>query len=394
MKILVLIPTFFPALGGAEKVVFEIYRRLAERHSIRLITPYLSEKVLSQFGSDEFANDVNFEVERYYDKYTMMRIRGHKVTHGLIPPFSLSTVAAINKAVREFKPDVLNAHYVMPTGLGAIAARLLWSVPTVVTLNGRDVPGPGTPFFWKYWHRLLLSFATEITYVSGFCREAIYGNNRGPGQVIYNGLTFQKKPKNPVDVRAKFHIPEDSPIIFNLQRLSPEKKVDVVVHSMKYVLKECPKAVLIVAGKGPVKDDLERMGQELGISDHVKFAGFVPEEDVPSYFLAGELFVFHSTYETFGMVLAEAMSWAKPIVSVYNTAIPEVVDDERNGLLVEANNPKAMGEAIIRLLKNPDLRKKMGSAAHEKATNFFDWDRIALQYEAVLEKAAKHGGLE
>ena len=119
MKILVLTPTFLPVVGGAELVVLEVYRRLALRHDVRLLTPVLPASLHREQGSSEYDALVTFPVEHYEDRVTLMRVRGHRWTAGALPPFSLSAVAAVRRAVAAARPDVLNVHYAMPTGLPA-----------------------------------------------------------------------------------------------------------------------------------------------------------------------------------------------------------------------------------------------------------------------------------
>ena len=127
MRILVLTPTFLPAIGGAELVILQVYRRLAKRHSVLVLTPYLPKQLLNHSGSKEYDHLINFDISRYHDRFTFIKIRGHRLTLGLIPPFSLSAVSAIKKAIAVFHPDVINVHYVMPTGLAGYFAQLLRS---------------------------------------------------------------------------------------------------------------------------------------------------------------------------------------------------------------------------------------------------------------------------
>jgi len=150
MRILVLTPTFLPVVGGAELVLFEVYRRLARRHEVRLVTPFLAAELLRDQASGEYDSLVPFPVDRYHDRVSFMRIPGHRWSGGAIPPFSLSAVAAIRDAVRRFSPDVLNVHYLMPTGLAGVVAERWLGVPTVMTMNGRDAPGPGFPPLWRW----------------------------------------------------------------------------------------------------------------------------------------------------------------------------------------------------------------------------------------------------
>src|SRR5438093_12977389 len=107
-----------------------------------------------------------------------MRVRGHSVTAGALPPFSLSAVAAVRRAIASARPDVLNVHYAMPTGLAAVGADRRLGVPTVLTRNGRDVPGPGAPALWRWWQRALLALVTDPTYVPGYCRAGSYRPRR------------------------------------------------------------------------------------------------------------------------------------------------------------------------------------------------------------------------
>ncbi len=389
MRILVLTPTFLPALGGAELVILQVYRRLAVQHSVLVLTPYLPDRLLTTAGSKEYNKLLNFDVHRYHDHYTMIKIRGHRLTFGLIPPFSLSAVGAVKKAANTFKPDVINVHYVMPTGLAGLYADRFLQIPTIITYNGRDVPGPGVPYLWKLWHRIVGNLCTDMTFVSQYCREVIFGKTSHHGHVIYNGVEDPVEVSNKalIKLRSQLNVSPDEHILFSLQRLDFLKRVDVLIRSMPEILSRNPKTRLIIGGQGSDDERLENIARELNIADRVYFAGFIPDEELPVYFAAADLFLFHSTYETFGMVLAEAMNYGKAIVTVSNTAIPEVVDADKTGLLVDTFDSHGFSQAVIRLLNDPQRRKEMAKKGREKAKHIFRWDTIAAKYEKVLEAA-------
>ena len=393
MRILVLTPTFLPALGGAELVILQIYRRLATRHSILVLTPYLSDKILNNSGSTEYNHQINFEVRHYHDQHTFMKIRGHKISYGLIPPFSLSAVSATRQAVRSFKPDVLNVHYVMPTGLAGLYAQKVLKIPTVITYNGRDVPGPGVPWFWKYWHKFIGLNCEDVTFVSKYCRDAVFGYNSDYGHIIYNGVD------EPVDVtknsqdelRAELKLRKDDNILFALQRIDYLKRIDVIIQSMPLILKYKPHTCLVIGGKGSDIPRLKKMVDLLGLTKKVIFTGFISKRKLPVYFSLADLFVFHSTYETFGLVLAEAMNYGKAIVSADNTAIKEVVDNGKNGILVADSEPNSFADAVLNLLNNEDKRISMEKEGKKKARELFQWRNLASKYEKVLEAAVLKG---
>lgn len=385
MRILVLTPTFLPVVGGAELVVLEVYRRLARRHAVRLLTPVLADALRRDHGSTDYDALVNFDVVRYEDRVSFMRVRGHRWTAGAIPPFSLSAVRATQRALREFRPDVLNVHYAMPTGLAAWTAQRS-GVPAVLTMNGRDVPGPGVPALWRWWQRAVLAGVAEVTYVSGWCREAIYGRGRGRGVVIYNGVDVPASAGDGAAVRRALDIARDDIVILALQRLAREKRVDVLLGALRRCLDAGVAATLLVVGTGSEEASLRALAAELGVDKHTRFTGYVPRRALPDYFAACDIFAFHSTFETFGLVVAQAMSYGKPVVSVATTALPEVVGDA--GLLVPPGDAAAFGEALARLAHDDAMRARYGAAGRARAERLFAWDAVAAQYERVLARAA------
>jgi glycosyltransferase involved in cell wall biosynthesis len=158
---------------------------------------------------------------------------------------------------------------------------------------------------------------------------------------------------------------------------------------MPEILRRHPGALLIIGGKGAALDGLESLAKGLGVSRSVRFAGYVPDAELPGYYAAADVFVFHSTYETFGIVLAEAMAAGKAIVSVNSTAIPEVVSQGITGMLVPPLDPEALSNEVIRLLDSPGERARLGKNARKWAEENLDWNVIAAQYEETLQNAAR-----
>jgi glycosyltransferase involved in cell wall biosynthesis len=389
MRILVLTPTFLPAVGGAEIVILQIYRRLATKHKILVLTPNLNEKITKNSSSREYDHLINFGIKRYHDNLTLMKIRGHRFTSGLIPPFSLSAVVALKKAIKVFNPDVINVHYVMPTGLAGIYAQKILKIPTVITYNGRDVPGPGVPRIWKFWHKFIGTNCQDMTFVSKYCRDVIYGSDSKFGHIVYNGVdeSIDIDQEKLDELRAKLKLNSNDKIIFSLQRLDKLKRVDTIIECMPKVLKALKNTRLIIGGIGPDLARLKNLADELCLGQKVIFTEFIPSRQLPIYFSLADIFAFHSTYETFGIVLAEAMNYKRAIVSVDNTAIKEVVDNKKIGILVPTFSHEAFAEAVIEILKDDHKRHKMGIEGKNKVNKLFQWDEIASKYETILKEA-------
>ena len=145
---------------------------------------------------------------------------------------------------------------------------------------------------------------------------------------------------------------------------------------------------LVVGGTGPDLTRLKRLVNEKGLENRVIFTEFISHNQLPLYFSMADIFAFHSTYETFGMVIAEAMNYRKAIVSANNTAIKEIVDNKINGILVPTMSSDALAEAIIDLLKNDHKRYQIGNEGKKRVEKLFRWDSIASKYEVVLENAS------
>jgi glycosyltransferase involved in cell wall biosynthesis len=390
MRILVVTPTYFPIIGGAEIGIYQIYTKLVERHQVRVLTPELRGRVARRFG-DALPDGFNIELEtvRFKDTWSTMNIRGHRATLGIIPPFSLSYIPQLKKQIREFSPDVINLHYAVPGGLAAVISQRFWGVPVVLSLIGRDVPGPQTPPLWRYYLRSVASRCSSTLFVSDYCRREVFGT-RYPdnAKVVPYGADVQKHQAvvNKAEIKKKFDLPEDSMLFLAVQRLAPEKRVGVVIQAMGKLASENPNVYLIVAGGGPCKDELTKLANSIIPKGKARLLGRVSDEDLTALYQAADAFVFHSCYETFGVVLAEAMAAGLPIVTVNNTAIPELVEHEKNGFLVPTFDHATMADAMKLLAQNPDMRAKMGQASRESAAKY-DWQTIAEQYESALEEA-------
>jgi phosphatidylinositol alpha-1,6-mannosyltransferase len=384
MRVLVLTPTFLPMVGGAEILLLEVYRRLAERHEICLLTV---DKGLPPSDLDHL---INFPVTRFRDRFSSMNYRGHRVTGGFVPPFSLSAVAAVRDLIPGFRPDVVNTHYVAHTGLATVVAQRNYGIPSVLTFSGRDVPGPRTPWFWKYYDRWVAGSVAKVTLISEYCRRAIFGPTATVGTIIPAGVDLARfKPElGGSHIRERLGISVCSPVILAVQRLAPEKRVDVLVRCMPRVLRKHPSAVLVIGGKGPAMPLLDQLVQQLDLEGSVRLAGYIAYPDLPGFYAMADAYAFHSTYETFGIVIAQAMASGKPVVSVRSTAIPEVVQDGYTGLLAEPLDPADLADKIVYLLDSPVRMREFGRNGRRWAEEHFDWDDIADQYERELMEAA------
>jgi 1,2-diacylglycerol 3-alpha-glucosyltransferase len=190
-------------------------------------------------------------------------------------------------------------------------------------------------------------------------------------------------------IRKKYNISSDDIVLFLNSRLTSEKNVEFLFHSVIKVLKKGKKTKILSIGDGDIREDLRKITQKAGVSGQVIFAGQVKKEEVKDYFAAGDIFVYASKSETQGMAVSEAMYMGLPIVAVKATGICDLVVDKINGFLVSEREDEFAG-AVEKLISDAELRKKFGAEsakiAMEKYTDEICAQKMLEVYARVIAK--------
>ncbi|MBU0685163.1 MAG: glycosyltransferase family 4 protein [Thermoplasmatota archaeon] len=197
--------------------------------------------------------------------------------------------------------------------------------------------------------------------------------------------------------RSSLGIPGESLVLLCPRRLVPKNGVLYAVLSMRPLLEKNPNALLIVAGNGPERSNLETTAKEGGVKDHVRFVGSIPHRDVYQYYAAADVIVIPSILsagveEATSLSMLEGMACAKPVIVTSVGGLKETVRDGITGLVVEPANPEAIAEAAIRLAADPGLRMKLGSAARAHAVENNSYVAHAQSVLAEYEKAVPPPG--
>ena len=173
---------------------------------------------------------------------------------------------------------------------------------------------------------------------------------------------------------AQSHRESSQPIVLFVGRLVPYKGVDVLLDAMAGL-----NAVALIVGDGPQRDALEAHARRLGIADRIRFLGSVTDEQLGSLYRSCDVFVLPSVtrQEAFGVVQLEAMAAGKPVVSTdLGTGVGWVNRHGETGYVVPPRDARALGDALSRLLENPELRRSMGDAAMRRVRSAFTVDRM------------------
>lgn len=210
-------------------------------------------------------------------------------------------------------------------------------------------------------------------------------------QITTIGLGVNPEPFlgiSPSDAREKLGL-AGYPLVGFIGQIVPHKGVDTLMRAMPQVWEKVPEARLLVAGaRRPFAGQVERLLASYSPEDQAKvvFRYDFKDAEKPWLYAALDVFAYPSGFESFGVAFLEAWSCAKPVVSCRRGAIPWVVEDGKDGLLVEYQDHTMLAEAIISLLSNPDLARSLGSRGHQKTLSQFTWPVVAQKYRRVFQK--------
>jgi glycosyltransferase involved in cell wall biosynthesis len=176
-----------------------------------------------------------------------------------------------------------------------------------------------------------------------------------------------------------------TPVLLWVGRFQPWKGVDVAIRALLHI----PNAILVIAGDGQERANLEQLTAELGLEKRVHLLGSLPRAELPAVYAASDLLLATSfASETFGIGPVEAQACGLPVVASRFGGFPEVIDEGRTGLLYPPRDAQALATAVNRLLDDPALRASMAAAAPIWAAQFA-WpavaDRVEAAYRAVRE---------
>ncbi|UCE38229.1 MAG: glycosyltransferase family 4 protein [Thermoplasmata archaeon] len=373
MKICFVTPTFYPTIGGAENMIFEVASRLVDiDHEVTIISRGFA-------GMKKVENYNGIQVQRVL---TINNPLG-------IVPLQFSLFNKLGRVIKKY--ELVHEFYPFHMGLSTVVRKKIAKKPLVLTLVGSDTYDPIKPIpkIFNPYLSWVMNNADAVTAICGELTEhAKAQGSKKRITIIPAGVDLRKfNPNVKGDIiRKDLNIKEGEIMVLSVQRLHPRKKLQCLLKTARMVNQNHSQVKFVIVGEGPERENLIQMAKSLDLENNVIFTGLVPETQLPKYYAACDIFALHSLYEGFGMVLVEAMATGKPVVSTNVGAIPEVVDHGKTGLLVPPLNEMALGENIIRLIEDKELRKKMGRNGLIRTQQKYNWDNIVKEYLDIYKK--------
>jgi phosphatidylinositol alpha-mannosyltransferase len=374
MRIALVSPYDYPFPGGVTQHIYYLDRHLRQLgHQVKIIAPCA--------GSEPEQLPENVVVTT--TKVISIPFSGSKARI----PYSPMVNWRVKKALHEEDFDIVHAHEPMTLPVPIMALTHSRAVNVGTFHAYRD-----THVIYRYGRRVFQPFFDKLDgmiAVSDAARDTVARYFGGEFVIIPNGIDVERFGGSQVEPLEEYL--DGRPNILFVGRLEPRKGFKYLLRAFPYVKSEFPRARLLVVGayrKDEIADHL-LYAREHHITG-VKFVGRVSDEDLPRYYRTCDVFCAPSTgFESFGIVLLEAMAAGKPMVASDIAGYRDLLVDGKEGLLTEPKNEKALAQAMIRILHNPDLQQKMGQEGRAKARQY-SWRRVALQvldfYEELLAR--------
>jgi len=229
-----------------------------------------------------------------------------------------------------------------------------------------------------------------IIAISTAVRDVLVAGGVRPEKItlVREGVDIERidrAPERTAEIRCQWGVPEGAPFIVNVAALTGHKGQRYLIEAAPAIRQAVPEARMVIFGDGDLRSELEERIRLENVADAVTLAGFRPPEEIPSVLKAADVFVFPSVLEGLGTSLFDAMAARAPIVTTTAGGIPDIVQNERNGLLVSPRDPAALARAVVRVVQDAELREKLITAAREFVEREGTYQRMVEETVRVYE---------
>lgn len=350
---------------------------------IRILLKYLNQ--------DKFENIL--VCSQYFDVKDYENLVSHFEQIEMNREISVKDLMAIKKVrylIKKYNPDIVYAH---SSKAGAIARVANIGIRNYCIYN---------PHGWAFNMRcsekkvklytiiekMAAYFCNKIICISEMEKESALEKGickEDKLQVIFNGVdiqAYEDKVHGVLD-RKDLGIAKDAFVVGMVGRISPQKAPDVFIKMAKIVKEKIPNSQFIIVGDGEQEREIREYAQKNGFGDSVHITGWV--EEPMDYVDLFDVACLLSRWEGFGLVLPEYMLAGKPIIASCVDAIPNIIKDGKNGLLVKVDDEIETSKKVVELYKNPDYGKQLVSYGLKDVYDRFDARRVAIEHEVLFE---------
>ncbi len=373
----------YPPMGGGagnatKQTVIELSRR---GHRVDVVTSRLPAQA-------DVASDANLVIYRVFSRRRSIHQAG---LMGAIS-YVFSALFKLRRLSRVHDYDIFHFYFGLPTGILALYVHWALKKPYIVSLRGSDVPGyDNTRLYLRPLHALLRPLSNFIWSRARFVTAISHNlkalaHNTSPHvdiEVINNAVHPEVFRRERRTLRA------GAVRLICVCRLVRRKGLEYLIRAMQELKKSGVR--LEIVGAGEREAQVRSFIKACNVDSHISLAGYVPQEGLSEHYGRADIFVLPSLSESFGQVLLEAMSSGLPVIASSVGGIPEIVDHEAGGLLIEPASSGAIVSAVTKLANDPKRRHAMGAYNVQQVTTRFRWSTVAENYEDLYYKALRSG---
>lgn len=300
------------------------------------------------------------------------------------------TLFNLKKVIRSNKIDVVHTHNTGPL-LDAIAARLTSiCFPKIIHTDHTRASWPDKKKYMIF-ERIASKLVYSMIAVSEEAKEKLVRFEHIPQNrigIIDNGIAvenFHQPNERANEVKQELKIDQFKFIIGLCVVLRKQKGIEHLLHALPYIIKEYPEIVCVIGGGGPERESLETLASALNLQEHIRFIG--PRDDVEKILQIFDVYVLPSEWEGLPLSILEAMAAQRCIVATAVGSVPKVLKYGECGILIPPKNPGAIIEAVINLLKSPELRADLAVEAYRCVNEKYSARVMAKNYGSLYKKS-------
>ena len=305
----------------------------------------------------------------------------------IFPFTQIKQFLQISKIVKILKPDILHAYFFWPIMYGRIF-KLLGRVKTLV--ENREDEGFNWGCLEYFLLRLTRNIPDRIVCVSESVREIVIRKEiQDPAKIsmIHNGVEIPRNKSIGKNLKLveELGISYEDPIVGMVANFNRKVKgVSYFIESIPLILDAVPNTHFLLVGKGSERDTLEGTASKLNIRDNLHFVGY--REDLQSFYSIMDISVLTSLSEGLSITILESMSYGLPVVVTRVGGNPEIVVDGETGFLVPPMEVDIFSDNVVELLRNQEMRKRMGKEGSKRIESYFNLKSASEKYIKIYDR--------
>lgn len=365
--------------------VLRFAQEMARHYEVHVLAPHYKnakqEEVVHNVRVFRFRYFFQFGETLAYGSGMSPNIKKRPWLFFLLPIFLFAQILKTATLLRKNHYHILNAHWAIPQGLSASAAKALAnsSVPLVCTVHGSDIFAWNSLFTRGIKRHVLRKSQKVITVSQALAQKVVsIGAEAKNVSVIPMGIDFAESCSSVIPDR-------DIPLFF-AGRLTEQKGVLCLLEAFRRIAANHPEIKLVIAGDGPQKQSIEKFLEKNNIRQKVTMLGRVRRADLFELYCRAQVTVVPSLgYEGFGLVAAEAMGCGSAVAASDLAGLRDIVRNSETGVLFKAGDTDSMVRGISRLLDRPFERERLGESGRSYARAHYSWAIIGQKYKKVFD---------